>query len=143
MAQTIAPAEPITLDAAFSDQAQRTDEGCRSSNRVRPIGNGMPIAKPAGAISSTVTEIFTHNGQPTPPASTGATTAAIIATSATTAQRAIDNFPWDRPIKRRLQKLPIPLDSSIEKITTVSAYVGLPRNSTNFCISAISTRMYP
>ena len=31
---------------------------------------------------------------------------------------------------RRDSTLPTPLDSSIRKITTVSAYVGFPRNNT-------------
>ena len=45
--------------------------------------------------------------------------------------------------QRRESRLPSPLESSIRKITTVSAYVGFPRNNTKRWMNAISTRMYP
>src|SRR6267142_1298461 len=109
MAQTIAPADPITLAAAFSDQAHRTDDSCRASSRFKPEGNGIPIANPAGKINSTAVAIFNHWGHPTPPATSGETTAATAPTRATTATSAIDSFAPDCPTSLRLQKLPKPL----------------------------------
>jgi len=65
MAQTSAPTEPMTLEAALSDQAQRTDGACHSSKRRKPAGNGMPIRKPTGAMSATVITIFHPMGSQT------------------------------------------------------------------------------
>src|SRR5882762_8879170 len=94
----IAPADPITLAAAFSDQAQRTEACWRRSSRIRPVGKGMPMQNPAGAMSMTVIAIFIDSGQPTPPARSGDTTAAIVATRTITAAIAIDSFVSDSPI---------------------------------------------
>src|ERR1035437_2212888 len=62
MAQTSAPTEPKTLEAAFSDHAQRPLGACHSSRRLRPVGNGMPMTKPSGAINATVNSILRDHG---------------------------------------------------------------------------------
>ncbi len=67
----IAPAEPSTLEAAFSDQAQRT-EAHDVFNRRKPLGNGMPIARAAGATDSVVRSTFAAKGQPAAAATSGA-----------------------------------------------------------------------
>src|SRR5260370_2472452 len=121
MEQTMEAADPMTLAAAFRDQAQRTEDGCRASSRFNPVGKGIPIAKPAGKISSTATAIFKGWGHPTAVETSGETSAAIAATSRTTAASVSDIFGCDSPTSLRLQKLPMPLDSSIENITTVMA----------------------
>src|SRR5438067_5516585 len=59
----MAAAEPRTLAAALSDQAQRTDRAWICSSLRRPIGNGMPIKKAAGAIASVVIRSFAGSGQ--------------------------------------------------------------------------------
>src|SRR5258708_3034555 len=58
-----APAEPSTLAAAFSDQAQRTDGEWIAFSRRSPLGKGTPIRNAAGAMASAVTAIFKPMGQ--------------------------------------------------------------------------------
>src|SRR5687767_7743864 len=62
MAIKIALADPRTLDAAFIAQAHRTEGLCQRSSRLSPVGKGMPIAKPAGAIARAVTNILAGSG---------------------------------------------------------------------------------
>src|ERR1035441_11017438 len=76
MAQTRAPTEPRTLEAALSDHAQRTLGACHSSRRFRPVGNGMPITKPSGAIKATVSTTLRPHGSQTSEESSEDTTMA-------------------------------------------------------------------
>src|SRR5581483_7419068 len=78
----MAPADPITLDAEFSDHAQRTAFECRDSRRLSAVGNGMPIRNPAGAISRTVITIRNGSGSATPAWVIGPLTNARIAIKA-------------------------------------------------------------
>src|SRR5260370_40653471 len=116
MEQTMEAADPMTLAAAFRDQAQRTEDGCRASSRFNPVGKGIPIAKPAGKISSTATAIFKGWGHPTAVETSGETSAAIAATSRTTAPRVSDIFTSDWPTSLRLQKLQIGRASCRERV---------------------------
>ena len=61
---SVALAEPSTLAAALSDHAQRTDGAWRFSRRSRPLGNGIPISRAAGATARVVNTSFAANGQP-------------------------------------------------------------------------------
>src|ERR1700684_3112018 len=105
MARQIGAAEPKTLAAAFSAQAERTACGKLFCSRVRPVGNGIPMRNPAGAIMHTVTRIFNGNGHPTPNSLTcaarygGAET--VTPTPISTAVRR--HVLLDSPVKRRLQ----------------------------------------
>src|ERR1035437_323565 len=81
MAQTSAPTEPKTLEAAFSDHAQRTLGACHSSRRFRPVGNGMPMTKPSGAINATVNATLRAHGSQTSEESSEDTTMASSAVS--------------------------------------------------------------
>src|SRR5580658_4612479 len=105
MARQIAATDPRTLAAAFSAQAQRTACGKLLSNRVRPVGNGMPIRKPAGAIMQTVTKAFNGSGHPTPNSLTGAARYAnaetVTATPTRTALRR--RLSFGSPVSLRLQ----------------------------------------
>src|ERR1700685_949725 len=105
MARQIAATDPSTLAAAFNAQAQRTACGKLLSNRVRPVGNGMPIRKPAGAIMHTVTRAFNGSGHPTPNSLTGAARYASAETvTATPASTALKRpVLLASPVKRRLE----------------------------------------
>src|ERR1700722_9654943 len=105
MARQMAAAEPKTLAAAFKAQAQRTACGKLFCSRVRPVGNGIPIRKPAGAIMHTVTRIFNGNGHPTPNSLTGAARYANAETVTATPNSTALRRPMllDSPVKRRLQ----------------------------------------
>ena len=92
----------------------------------------MPMTKPSGAINPTVNATFSAHGSHTSEDSNGVTTIASSAVSSAISPRTLTILPSLRPSRRLLMKLPAPLDTSIEKITTVSAYVGCPRKSTNF-----------
>src|SRR5271155_1310850 len=104
MARQMAETEPNTLAAAFKAQAHRTACGNRRSKRVRPVGNGMPIRKPAGAIRQTVTAAFQGSGHPAPNSLTGAETNASIDTARATPIRTARNrlVALDSPTSRRL-----------------------------------------
>src|SRR5215813_7422123 len=83
MEHTRAPTDPNTLDAAFKDHAHRTDGACHDSRRFNPVGNGIPITNPSGAIRVTAIEIFTAIGNPTPAGrSTDTITASSVAITA-------------------------------------------------------------
>ena len=102
----------------------------------------MPIRKPTGAISSVVISIFTGSGSPTPASLIGAamnasSDTAMVTESSTNRKLA----PEASRATRLLKKLPSPLDTSMENMMIVSAYVGCPRNSTNFWINATWIRM--
>src|ERR1051325_2499831 len=117
MAQTSAPTDPSTLEAAFSDQAHRTAALFRSSSRASPVGKGMAIRKPPGEIIRTVDSTLTGNGIPAPPVNTPPISSATIAT--TTAIVASAAFKrLSSPARNfRLKKLPTPLDNSSVKMT--------------------------
>ena len=117
----MAAAEPRTLDAAFTDHAQRTVFGRVFSSRLSPVGNGIPMAKPTGLISATVISALTGSGSATPLSEIGATTAARVSTAATISTMARLKRPKSPRIRLLLAKLPQPLDSSMEKMMTVSA----------------------
>src|SRR5690242_4667138 len=91
MAKKIAAADPSTLAAAFSAQAQRTARGYSAPRRDKPIGNGIPIRNPAGATRATVTAIFRASGQPTPDSLIGAARNARAETAAATAINTVLN----------------------------------------------------
>src|ERR1700683_4574560 len=80
----MAETEPNTLAAEFKAQAHRMACGNRRSKSVRPVGNGMPIRKPAGAIRKTVTRAFTGSGHPAPNLLIGDATNASTDTAAAT-----------------------------------------------------------
>src|ERR1700721_1595397 len=105
MAKQIAATDPRTLAAAFNAHAQRTACGKLFCKRVRPVGNGMPIRKPAGAIRQTVTSAFKGNGHPTPYSLTGAARNASAETvTATPINTALSRpVSLDSPVKPRLQ----------------------------------------
>ncbi len=83
MARNMAAAEPRTLEAALMDQAQRIADGMAFSRSVRPVGKGMPMAKPTGLMRATEMRTFNAKGSATPPSATGVTTAASVNTAAT------------------------------------------------------------
>src|SRR5579872_2891821 len=83
----MALAEPSTLAAALSDQAQRTDGAWRFSSLRKPLGNGMPISNAAGATDSVVRSTLAANGQPAAAVTSGADTKARIATNTATADK--------------------------------------------------------
>src|SRR5208283_758353 len=151
IAITIASTEPSTLDAAFIAHAHSTApllmEGMTSLSMFdesarKPLGKGIPMARPSGISSAALISSFTTNGKPTSAPSSGGkrntqTNRAITMTAIAQATRV---GSWNQ---RRESRLPMPLESSIRKMTTVSAYVGFPRNKTKRWMKAISTRMYP
>ena len=71
MAITIASTEPSTLDAAFIAHAHSTAPvrlralaaRILGDKARRPLGNGMPMAKPSGTSSSALTNSFSHEWQ--------------------------------------------------------------------------------
>src|SRR5689334_14900489 len=103
MAKKIAAADPKTLAAAFRAQAHRTARGYSAPRRARPIGNGMPIRKPAGATSPTVTVILRASGQPTPDSLIGDARKASVETAAATAiSSALNRTSLALPTRLRL-----------------------------------------
>src|ERR1700724_2950998 len=103
MAETSAPTDPRTLEAALIDQAQRTDGLCQLSSRSSPVGKAIPIANPAGAISRTVINTFSHKGRPTAPDNVNETTTARVATSTAINPSAFIQRTRSPPMARRLQ----------------------------------------
>jgi len=121
IAKKIAAAEPRTLEAALSDQAQRTEGLWKTSNRANPCGKGMPMQKPAGAINSTVSSIFTGSGRPTSAVVICDAEKASMATRTLTRPRARMSLLSSSPMYLPLKKLPQPLATSMLKMMTVSA----------------------
>src|ERR1017187_8902851 len=124
MEKTRAPTDPSTLEAAFKDQAQRTDGACHSSRRCKAVGKGMPMTKPSGAISPAVMAIFKGRGSPTRAVSREEKITASKEASSATHPSALMRRPSLLPSTRRLRALPNPLETSIEKITPVRAKGG-------------------
>ena len=81
----------------------------------------MPITRPSGAISSTVMATFNAIGSHTSAPSSQEATSASRAASIATEPSALMRRPSSSPSTRRLKALPTPLDTSMEKITTVKA----------------------
>src|ERR1035441_10963118 len=125
MAQTSAPTEPNTLEAALSDHAQRTLGACHSSRRFRPVGNGMPMTKPSGAINATVRAILRDQGSQTSEESSEDTTMASSAVSRAIRPRALIRRPSSRPSRRVLAKLPMPLDTDRKSTRLNSSHLGI------------------
>src|ERR1035437_3433726 len=121
MGQTSAPTDPKTLEGAFSDHAQRKLGAGHPSRGFKPGGDGVAKTKPSGAINATVNATFRAHGSQTSEESSEDTTTASSAVSSAIKPRALIRRPSSRPSRRRRVKLPMPLDTSIEKITTVSA----------------------
>src|SRR5437764_10201806 len=121
MEHTSDPTDPSTLAAAFNDQAHRTDGACHSSSRRSAVGNGIPITNPRGAIQATVSTTFNPRGSQTSDDSVVDTTTANSAVISAMHPRTLINRPSLFPSTRVLAKLPSPLETSIEKITTINA----------------------
>ena len=83
-------------------------------------------------MRATVIAIFSGSGNQTRAESRPERTTASRAVSSAIRPNALMRRPSLRPSRRVLRKLPRPLETSMEKITTVRAYVGWPRKSTNF-----------
>ena len=79
---------------------------------------GAP-AREAGLVP--MISIFKATGSPTSAVVSGPVTPPITAASSAAAPSSLINRPSSPAMIRRLAKLPTPLDTSIEKITTVSA----------------------
>src|SRR5579875_2028146 len=121
MAKNIAAADPITLEAALTAQAQRTVLGAILSRIDSAVGKGIPMANAAGAISATEIKTFTANGNPTPLSEIGVTVRASSVMVQAINTRQFANLLKSPLMKRRLTKLPAPLASSMEKTITVRA----------------------
>ena len=113
-------ADPITLDAALIAQAQRTDAGIIFSSMERPVGNGIPIAKPTGAINATAQRTLTANGRATPLSTMGVSTAEALQWRRQCHQHAAESLHF-APYQVFTVQLPAPLEISMEKMMTVSA----------------------
>jgi hypothetical protein len=105
MAMNIAPADPRTLAAAFTDHAHRTEGACICSRRQRPLGNGMPMRNAAGATIAAVRITLAANGHPAAALTRGEAPNANAATPPRT-RRSLRSLPATR---RRLSVLPRPL----------------------------------
>src|SRR5208283_3184338 len=138
IAITIASTEPSTLDAAFIAHAHSTAPRFVESpssvaalyERARkPLGKGIPIARPSGISSAALINSFATNGRPTSiPNSGGKANTQTNRAITMTAIAQTTRVGWRN--QRRESRLPMPLESSIRKMTTVRAYVGFPRNRT-------------
>jgi len=101
--------------------------GLAEATRI-PIGNGMPIRSPRGMRIATAVAIRAGVVAPAMLASTlGVTIPNAAMTTRRTARGASIQLRRPAPASRSLAMLPIPLKTSNEKSTTVSAYVGWPR----------------
>ena len=120
----MAAADPMTLDAVLIAQAQRTAAGMTLSSSANPVGNGIPMANPTGLTRATETSTLIGKGRLTPASVIGGRMAESTSTAARISIRILLNLPISKRTSRLLAKLPRPLDRSIEKITTVRAYVG-------------------
>ena len=109
-----------------------------------PMGNAMPISSPQGARIATAVAIRIGVVAPSIRSMTSGVSSPNTATVATSAPRGTSvSFGRRGSVTRSLTMLPIPLDTSSEKSTTVSAYVGWPRKMLSRWSWAISIRRKP
>ena len=121
MAHTSAPTEPNTLDAAFSDHAQRTDGAMHLLQLPQRRGEGHAHHEAQRHEQRHRHRDLEANGNHTSAESTPDTRNASNAANSATQPSALIKRPSSPPSSFRLAKLPRPLDVSSEKITTVRA----------------------